>query len=396
MSAWAFCPRYRNFVLVNLAGFAALVVIAAVASLLTVYLQSYDRNLPAVAVACAILGATYLFSVALSIFGAHRIALSVSLGAMSLGLLAMAISINAPDGEILRLIALLLIVSSIGLYRPAIVYQVGRFCTDSRDRHRAFAIYTAIIQLAYVLGPAAADYLRLDSEATWYRTLTMLFAVAGGGFLATLPLLSISTKALPDQCANPQKSNAFLIMVLVCIATFYALQAQLVSVLATLVESKTIPMEIGPWTLALKAGSLASLHGFMVFALSLLCGVSIFKRHYHGALLTAIALVLYAGSFAFLSKQTWPISQWWIVLCFLCFSMAEALINPSLLTIGSRMVGARQGLYWLAAGAGYWTGAILGVLWERWPHSRYLAAISLGCLVVAAGVIWRADAREWE
>lgn len=375
--------------------FARLMVVAALshvvtstfAALLAVYLDAH--NVPAVAVSGFALCGSYLASVMLAGLGHRRFALPVSLFLMAFGSVGLSADTTMVFGGIAFIVG-------IGLFRPAMIAQITLLRPADMSRERAFSLYTAVINCGYIAGPFIAEILRFRVGWSW------LFVVLStiSGISAVLSMLWIRSLIFGNSLRITEEGTeresvvigALLLIVLAAVTLFYAISQITTSNLALLVEKETLPIPmLGGW--ALKAGSLASLHGALVLTGSLL--LSLRKRPWNGAFLACVGLVLYAVAFALLAGLQYPTSQSWIVLTFAVLSAAESIVGPSMLALGSRLTSGRRGLYWLAAMAGYWGAGAIGVLWERWSHLHYFAAVALACLAVAALVVWRAGAQGW-
>lgn len=94
-----------------------------------------------------------------------------------------------------------------------------------------------------------------------------------------------------------------------------------------------------------------------------------------------------ALSLTVLALVSYPLGSWWVLLTVLVVSAAESCVGPSMLALGSELVGLGRNAYWLAATIGNGASALLGVAWATWSHGTYFGSVAGFCVLVGAVLI---------
>ncbi len=107
----------------------------------------------------------------------------------------------------------------------------------------------------------------------------------------------------------------------------------------------------------------------------------------------AIGMMLTATSFFILyvaaksGGDTGKVSPWWLVFAYLILSLGELMLSPMGLSLVSkvapaRMKGLMMGGWFLATAIGNKL-TMIGVFWEKWPHSQFFALLAMMALGMA-------------
>lgn len=325
------------------------------------------------AMASGATGLSYLLSVLLASWGGLRY-LRVGVVLLALGLLLVS--------RVVWLGALLTILGS-GWLRPVFITMVRDARPQEISAGRAFSIFTVLINVGWVIGSLAADAVRFSLGWSWlYVSMALLPMVA----------LGLSGRIQqPAAAADEQRATksaplaAALFGLLPAVVCFYLVSAQAQSVLPLLAEAETIPLHIGAHSVAMTAGLLAATHGGAVLLIALCLSV---RQVSIGAVSLLVGgLLLLCTSLVLLAVAKYPVASSWVYLAVLVLSVGESFAAPSMMALGSKLVGLGRNAYWLAATAGYAGSALLGTAWPRWTHAGYFGLLAAFCVIVAVLVV---------
>jgi len=337
-----------------------------------VFLAETHPALPAPALASAEIGLSYLVSVLLAQWSEPR---SFRLSLLFIG------SGLAILYKFCWLGTLLLILGT-GWMRPIFICLVRDTRPASITANRAFGLYSVLINIGWVIGGLITDRVRFSVGWPWvYSSIAALMAI---GLILSLwiePRLDNRTAGKTVDQSPTSMSVCGLLAAVVC---FYLVSAQFQSVLPLLVENDTVPLSAAVGKIRLTAGSLAAAHGGFVLLMTLFLSIQ-------GGRISSITLLiggvlLMALALAVLAVVGYPLSSWWVVLTVLVVSAAESCVGPSMLALGSELVGLGRNAYWFAAALGNGASALLGIGWATWSHSAYFGSLAGFCFLVGAFV----------
>ena len=365
----------------------------------------------AIAISSSLLAATYLSSVpagylADHYLSAHRASL------LGLTLLVFGYSVLALDRLFLLWPALMLLTVGMGLFRTGITAALAALY-EPKDplRDEGFGWFYLAVNVGYVCGPLLAEGCRAKWGWSAVLLLTML-AMSSGLVVAMFARGHLSASrhkpALVSHadCSRVQEKQRLHALVLVCglaVVFFMAIQ-HTGGPLALFAQDQTARLlVVSKWSLELRPGHYATLHGlFVLLLLPLLNRLSARLRSHRcepstaaklawGFLFTTAAFGLMIVASSDNHTRSTLVSPYWLVGFYFLLSVGELLLSPMGLSLvtglapagrAGRMVG-----WWYASGAlGYWVAGAMGWLWSRWPHRHYFALV-VAMLMIAAGVL---------
>lgn len=112
-----------------------------------------------------------------------------------------------------------------------------------------------------------------------------------------------------------------------------------------------------------------------------------------------------AAAFAFIAAaalrggDSGRVSPLWLGGCYVLLSIGELLLSPMGLALVTQLAPPRLatrfvGLWFASVAIDHGGAAALGLLWSRWPHHRYFAAVAAVTLLAAAVLLQRLRALE--
>ena len=347
---------------------------------IAVFLAEKHPALPAPALASAEIGLSYLVSVLLAQWNApHYFRLSLAL--IGTGLLVLYRSCW---------VGTLLLIWGTGWIRPIFVCLVRDTRPATVTANKAFGLYSVLINVGWMIGGLTADKIRFSIGWPWvYTSVATLMLIC---WVLSLWLTAQIVDRGENRSIGPSPTIASVCGLLAAVVCFYLVSAQFQSVLPLLVENDTVPLYSAADRIRLTAGSLAAAHGGFVLLLTLLLsiqrtGISSISFLIGGVLLMALSL-------AVLAFVSYPVGSWWVLLTILVVSAAESCVGPSMLALGSELVGLSRNAYWLAATIGNGASALLGVGWATWSHVMYFGTLAGFCVLVGVALLWTLGRRD--
>lgn len=339
----------------------------------SVYLSQHYPNLPASTIAGAVVAGSYLASVML--------APSASLRGLRYGLVCSAVGLACLTRSDPLAVALVAIGS--GWARPSYQRLVADLRPDSMTASRAFAIYSVVVNLAYVVGGVGADWLRLSHG--WRGLFGSAACATALASLATLSIPAPQTTA-PHPSDQPIPLGFSAWALLAAVATYFLASAQFQTVIPLIAERETF----GGW-LALKAGSLGAVHGFAVLCLTL---VQSARTGSEGSpFAVASGIVMIGMCFVGLATLHYPTHTIGVLISVAIMSVGETWVSNHMQALGSRLAGLGRSAYWLAAAVGYLMSALWSIRWTTLSHGSFFLAVGAICFLVSLLVL-RAFSRK--
>lgn len=339
----------------------------------SVYLSEHHPSFPASTVACAVVACSYAASVLLAPYASLRgLRSGLSLSAIGFACLTHC-----------DILAVALVAIGSGWARPSYQRLVAALRPDTVTASRAFAIYSAVVNLAYVGGGFGADWLRVSYG---WRALFGLTACATG--LAALATWSIRQPETtnPSQVDRPIPLGFAAWSLLAAVATYFLASAQFQTVIPLITERETF----GGW-LSLKAGSLGAVHGFAVLCLTL---VQSTRKGSEGSPVSVAGGIAAMGLCFFgLAGLHYPTHESGVLLSLLIMSAGETWAVNHMQALGSRLAGLGRSAYWLAAVVGYLVSALWSLEWHALSHRSFFLAVGAVCVLVSLSVL-RAFSRK--
>lgn len=335
-----------------------------------VFLAETHPALPAPVLASAEIGLSYLVSVLLAQRSEPR-SFRLSLTFIGIGL-----------ASIYRFcwLGTLLLVLGTGWIRPIFVCLIRDTRPVGITANRAFGLYSVLINIGWVIGGLLTDKVRFSIGWPWvYSSIAALMAI---GLIISLWLAPRLDNGPVGNTIEHRPTITSVCGLLAAVVCFYLVSAQFQSVLPLLVESDTVPLSAAVGKIRLTAGSLAAAHGGFVLLLTLF--LSIQRGRISSTSLLIGGVLLMSLALAVLALVGSPVSAWWVLLTVLVVSAAESCVGPSMLALGSELVGLSRNAYWLAAAIGNGASALLGVGWATWSHGAYFGSLAGFCVLVGA------------
>ena len=332
----------------------------------SVYLSLQYPSLPASTIAGAVVAGSYLASVLL--------APSASLRGLRYGLLCSAVGLACLTRS--DPLAVALVAVGTGWARPSYQRLVAALRPDNMTSSRAFSIYSAVVNLGYVVGGFGADWLRLS-----FGWGGLFGSAACATALASLATLSIREPEAtsPHGSDRPIPLGVSAWALLAAVATYFLGSAQFQTVLPLIAEHETF----GGWP-SLRAGSLAAVHGFAVLMLTLVQTARIGSEGSPVAVAGGIAMI--GLCFVGLAGLHYPTHTIGVLLSVAVMSVGETWLSNHLQALGSRLAGLGRSAYWLAAAVGYVVSALWSIEWTTLSHRSFFLSIGAVCVLVALSV----------
>lgn len=347
-------------------GFLALTVAASVFQAawivsLAVFVSERYPLLSGGAAASWMIASSYLASVFSSTLDARR-SLPWGLALMALGM--MTLGMWSPRAGIMGCV---LVPLGLGLARASQLTLVSGL--SQLEPSRAFSIYNAAINLAYLSGGVAANYFRarLGWDGLWLISAVVIgLSSLGSLFVAPVP------RSAPSGTPSPWNPLAMVVILLV-VTTYFFVAAQFQTVLALLVEQECPQI---------RSGGLGAAHGLGVLVFSVV--QSVFRGGKGSSTALAVGLLSIAGSFALLAS-TGRLDSVQVFVAVGLVSVGETVVGANMQALGSRLAGLGRSAYWLAALVGYALSGAASMVWQPALRQAYLLTVAGLCLL--SGVV---------
>ena len=338
-----------------------------------VFLAETHPALPAPALASAEVGLSYLVSVLLAQWNAPRnFRLSLILIGTGLALLYRFCWAGS-----------LLLIWGTGWIRPMFLCLVRDTRPAKLTANKAFGLYSVLINVGWMIGGLTADKVRFSVGWSWvYSSIAGLMLIC---WILSIWLAPRADNYPESNSIGHNPTVASVCGLLAAVVCFYLVSAQFQSVLPLLVENDTMPLYAASGKIRLTAGSLAAAHAGFVLILTLF--LSIQRTRISSISFLIGGVLLMALSLTVLALVSYPLGSWWVLLTVLVVSAAESCVGPSMLALGSELVGLGRNAYWLAATIGNGASALLGVAWATWSHGTYFGSVAGFCVLVGAVLI---------
>jgi hypothetical protein len=260
----------------------------------------------------------------------------------------------------------LIVAAGLGLVRASQLSLVAGLST--LEPSRAFSLYNAAINLAYLMGGIAA--YGISSRLGW-NGLWLVSAIVSG--IASLASLFINPVPRSETNRTPAKWQPLAVVaLLVVVTTYFFVAAQYQTVLAILVEQECP---------RIRSGGLGAAHGLGVLVFSLL--QSAVRGNKGNARALAVGLLFVAGSFVLLAA-TARLDSLQVFVSVGLVSVGETVVGANMQALGSRLAGLGRSAYWLAALVGYLLSGAASLVWQPALRQAYLLTIAGLCLLSGA------------
>ena len=290
---------------------------------------------------------------------------------------------------------------------PALVITAGY----DPLRDEGFGWFYLAVNVGYVCGPLLAEWCRARWGWSAVLLLTMLAMSSGlvvamfarGHLSASRHKPAVVSHGERSPMQEKQRLHALVLVCGLAVVFFMAIQ-QTGGPLALFAQDQTARLlVVGKWSLELRPGHYATLHGlFVLLLLPLLNLVFARLRSYRrepstaaklawGFFFTtaAFGLMIVASSDNHTLRPL--VSPYWLVGFYVMLSVGELLLSPMGLSLVTGLApagraGRMVGWWYASVALGYWVAGAMGWLWSRWPHRHYFALV-VAMLMIAAGVL---------
>ena len=320
-------------------------------------------------------------------------------------LLACGYGLLALERSFLLWPALLMMVLGHSAFRPGLHALLARVADDDEHaRERIFLWHYLAANLGYSAGSlygewahARAGWRLLFGGATAASAMAVMLLVTGLPSLRAQATRAVDQSAIRSHTAGAANMRA--VWLLSGVAVIFWLTAQQAgSSLTVFAANNTTPtMTLLGHTMWIGPGHFAALHGLFVLAM-LPAFLALHGRKTERAP-SAVGLLTWgyvatAGAFALMALAALRggdlgrVSGAWLVGCYLLLSLAEVFLAPLGMSLLTRLAPKRRaaqavGLWFAGSAIGNGLGGVFGLCWDRWPHHRYFAALTVLSLAAA-------------
>lgn len=315
---------------------------------------------------------------------------------------------------------LALLVAGHGLFKPGLQAAVGSLYSksDPERRDSGFLLLHFVLNVGAMLAPAVAEWAR--ARGGW----NAVFYVATLAMLAGAISCALSRSGLqaPRRSAPPQASRVldsrlqhertracWLVCGLGVVFWVAAVQATTSLTLFAAQNTETQLVVMGR-LLTIAPGHFISLHSLLVLVLTPPLGWLFARLRRHGSEVSTPAKMIWgfvvtSAAFAVMGLaglrggDSMRVSMSWMVGCYVLLTLGELLLVPMGMALVTRLAPPEQtsrmvALWFASTAAGNGLAGALGLLWMRWPHSRYfafLAALALGAAALLLARLRRVE-----
>ncbi|MFO0573863.1 MAG: MFS transporter [Polyangia bacterium] len=303
------------------------------------------------------------------------------------------------------------------LFKPGIHVLIANVTGgEERARERGFLWHYLSVNLGHAAGALFGEWAY--SRHGWPSLFAGAAAViaAGAGLLAVgSPWLRSSAgegqlAVAPSAPVSPAKSMR-AVWLLCGVAVIFWLTAQQAGGTLTLFASanSTQAATVLGRVITVGPGHFASLHGLFVLALlPLVLALQSRKRANTATTIDKVIWGYVATSAAFAvmaaaglrGGDLGRVSETWLVGCYALLSVGEVFLAPLGVALVTRLAptykaGQAVGLWFAGCALGNGLAGALGLVWDRWSHHRYFAALALLSLGAGAALLPRRRQLNW-
>jgi len=342
----------------------------------------------------------------------RRITVIIGAGLMMAGHFLMA-------NESLFLVALLLLITGNGAFKPNISTQVGGlYAPDDARRDRAYSIFYVGINVGAFFSPLVCG--TLGETYGWHTG----FAAAGVGMLiglaiyvmgasrlpadeVQLPLTSPSTMPTSSQTTTLAPALLALLVLFVPSALFWAAYEQQGNTIALWADGALDRhVNLGFWNGDIPVTWFQAINPLMIFAFTpplVSWWAARARSGQEPATLSKLAMGCFGLSLGYLvlayaaaSNGVAPVSWLWLLAHFAIISIAELYFSPIGLSFVSQIAPDKSrslimGLWLATSFTGNLFAGWLGSLWSHMPHATFFLTVA-GIAACAGGIVALAQA----